>query len=303
MNNKKEFAIVLGATGNLTFALANVLIGIKKHSPQLETDIVIFHKDIKQKDQDLINNIFPCQFIEYSMPINTSGVEKSSFSRYSELAFSRYECFNMLDEYKKVLWLDVDILIQNDISGILEFAKSGLALYQENTSLQCCFHEHINGFDMNGNHYNSGVLLLDDSLPDYNKMTQWLYDKTYEIAEHLAYADQGVINILLQHFNIDVCKLDEEYNCHPIKKNVKNANIIHSYAPQKFWHWYEKIYNFKEWDNNYKKWIKIGGAPYSGDRLSVLGKWAKCAINPEAPDPLRHTRFFFRFIWAMILKL
>lgn len=298
---KKEKLIILGATGNLTFAVANVLMGIKKHSPDIGADFTVFHNDITENDQKLLNYIIPCKFIEYEMPINTNGVEQSSFARYSKLAFSRYECFRMLDEYKQVLWMDVDILIQKDISGIFDYAKTGISLYQEEAPLQECFSSNDLGYDMNGSHYNSGVLLLRDNLPDYSKMADWLYSKTYEFAQYLKYADQGVINILLQEFKLEVENLPEKYNCHPRKSDIKNACTVHPYSPQKFWCWYEKMYHFKEWDKNNKEWLKMGGTPYKGLKYDFWEKIAK-NIDYDCPHPIRQPGKLVKFIMKKIKK-
>ncbi len=295
--NKKARAIVLGATGNLSFAVANVLMGIKKRSPELKADFVIFHNDISENDRKLLNSIIPCAFINYEMPINTDGVKQSSFPRYSKLAFSRYECFKMLDEYRQVLWIDVDILVQKDISGMFDYAKTGLSLYQEAAPLQECFSTAIDGYDMQDAHYNSGVLLLSDSLPDYREKADWLYKKTYELANYLKYADQGIINLLVQEFRLEVDKLPEKFNCHSTKKASKNACIVHSYSPQKFWSWYEKAYHFKEWDKNYKKWLKMGGSAYEGLKYRTGERWCKANIHHDCPNPFRQPSKFFKFVF------
>lgn len=295
MQDKKEKAIVLGATGNLTFAVANVLIGIKKHSPNLNADFVIFHSNISKKDQNLLSSMISCKFIEYEMPINTTNVEKSSFSRYSKLAFSRYECFKMLNEYKQVLWMDIDILIKKDISGIFDYAKTGISLYQEEASLQECFSIPIEDYDMRGKHYNSGILLLNDNLSKWEKMTDWLYSKTYQLANYLKYADQGIINLLLQEFQLEVDNLPQKYNCHPEKKEIKNALIVHSYSPQKFWSWYNNKYHFKEWDENYKKWLNKGGSSYEGVTYDFWEKIVK-NIDYDCPHPIRQPGKLFKFI-------
>lgn len=301
MQAKNQIAIVLGATGNLTFAVANALIGIKKYSLNLNADFIIFHNDISENDKKLLDSIIKCKFIDYEMPINTVGVEQSSFARYSKLAFSRYECFRMLNEYKQVLWIDVDILVQKDISSIFDYAKTGISLYKETAPLSECFSSQIENYDINGSHYNSGVLLLNDSLPEFNKMADWLYSKTFELAEYLKYADQGIINLLIQEFNLQVDNFPEKYNCHSTKKNAKNAVIVHSYSPQKFWNWYNKEYHFKEWDKNYKEWLKLGGTPYNGKKYDFWEKITK-NIDYDCPHPIRQPGKLFKFILNKLKK-
>ena len=113
MTNKKELAIVFGITKNLTFALANVILGLKKHSPSFADEIIIYHDGITEKDQQLLDSILSCRFLEYEFPIkDKSDFDPFFFDQFSSMAYSRFECFKHLKDFKKVLWLDVDILIQ-----------------------------------------------------------------------------------------------------------------------------------------------------------------------------------------------
>jgi len=285
---KKDKLIVMGATGNITFAPANVLLGIKKHSPDLNSNFLIFHNNISEKDQELMNSIIPCKFIEYQMPIDTSGVEKSSFERYTKLSFSRYECFNLLKEYKNIIWLDIDILIQKDISGLFQLCDKGIGLFKEEAPLQECFSKPIDNYNMFASHYNSGVISLSDELINYDKMADWLYKKTYELADYLYYADQGIINLLIQEFDLDVTDIGENYNYHPTKPSTNKAVIVHSYSPEKFWLYYNSKYHFNEWDKNYRQWIKLGGSPYTGYVPKPSERFMRTHF-PGVPNPIRQT--------------
>ncbi len=296
MNSKKDNLIVFGATGNMTFALANVLIGIKKHSPNIESDIIVFNKDITDKDKQLLNSIVECEFIDYDFPFeNTEQLEKSSFNRYSALTFSRFECFRLLDNYRKVLWLDIDIVIQKDLSEIFKYGESGISLFEENLPLQESFSKVISGYKMSTNQCNAGVLLISDKLTNYHKMTDWLYKNTLKFGECLKYADQGIINLLIQEFNLNVDHLPEVFNCHPTKKSCKGSTIVHSYSPQKFWSWHDKSYYSKEWENNNKKWLKMGGDPYNGLTYDF---WEKVVKNYDfnCPHPIRQPRKFIKYL-------
>ena len=126
-NTKKELAIVLGATGNMAFALGNALIGLKKHNPNLIADIIVFEQNISKKDKNILNSIVPIKFINYEFPVK-GVLKKDTLKKFSELTFSRLECFKLLDEYKNVLWLDIDILIQQDIQQLLNEKSTGISL-------------------------------------------------------------------------------------------------------------------------------------------------------------------------------
>ena len=118
MGEKKNIAITFGITGNYAFALGNVLIGLKKHSPNLNADIIVFEQGVSEKDKILLNSIIPCNFIQYKFP-DDIFLTNDTLKRFSELTFSRFECFKLLGQYKNVLWLDVDILIQKDVTELL----------------------------------------------------------------------------------------------------------------------------------------------------------------------------------------
>lgn len=291
--DKKDLAIVLGSTGNMAFAVANVLIGIKKYTPNLQTDFIIFENDFEPKDKELLNTIFPCKFLPFEFPI---VVHEKQIKRYSTLAFSKYECFNLLNDYKKVIWLDIDILIQGNIQELIDFCDSGAGLYLEEYELKYNFSQSVPGFNMENFAYNTGIMVLNDDIKEYNFLTKWCYEKTVELRDQLTYADQGVINLLLENFHIKVKSLPEKYNCRPDKRSVKEAVIVHSYSSQKFWKYYDLTYRFKEWDENYHQWLEMGGSAYTGQKYTLLEKLIMSKIHPLCPCPVRQTRKFFKFL-------
>lgn len=298
--NKKNLAIVFGITSNLTFAMANVILGLKKYSSDLADDIIIYHDKICQKDQEILKSILPCKFIKYEFPIkDVSGFNEAYFKRFSELAYSRYECFSLLNEYQNVMWLDVDILLQRDISSLLSYAENGfgiLAPLSKESKLRGQLFNAINDYDMNGKAYSSGTFIIRDNLKNYENMADWCYKKTLQYSEHLLLPDQAILNFLIQEFDIDVKQIElDKYCFHPRNKGYKEAYILHTYSCQKFWN----FYSIKEWNKNYKDWVKMGGSPTKikkADPLSLMvnKKW------PEAPSPVRKPRHFVKFLYKTL---
>jgi len=294
MMDKKELAVVLGATSNMAFALFCTVLDIKKYLNR-NFDLIVYHQDISKKEQDIVNNIIPTKFVEYE--IESENVRRKSLNRYSKLAFARYECFDMLANYKKVLWFDIDTIIQKNLSSLtnmdVEFAMWRNDIHKNSFN----FTQNPGSYDMESNYFNTGVLLITEKLKNYHELKNWCYKKTLEWGPYLVCPDQGVLNIMIQEFNIQVTELNEIYNCHPEKPIVKDAVIIHPYAEEKFWNYY---YNFNQWNENYKKWIKMGGTPYKGKKANLIDKFIikfKKRFMPAAPDPFRHTGKFFRYIY------
>lgn len=72
-NAKKELAIVFGITKDLDFALANVLIGIKKHFKyKNKYDVIVYHDGLNSSTQDMLNTIMPCTFMQFKSRVSDS---------------------------------------------------------------------------------------------------------------------------------------------------------------------------------------------------------------------------------------
>ena len=259
---KKRVALVFGITSNYVFALANTLIGLTKHNRKFWDDIIVYYDFLDQNSIDKINEIVECKFINFNKKGYLNGISKEVLSKYSEACFYRYECFDLLKEYETVIWNDVDILIQNDISGLLNYASDfGFAVTENTVGLnnEANFNKLLLEYDMYVPLYNSGILVLKDNLCNYEKMKEWCLKKTSEYSNILRWPDQGIINLLIQEFKITVDKIDiNKYCCHPLQKEyIKSASIIHAYGDDKFWTSDYLIKLFPEWENNNLKWQGI----------------------------------------------
>lgn len=262
--NKKKVALVFGITENYVFALANTLIGLKKHNEKFWDDIIIFYDNISENDKTNINLIENCIFKKFQLNGIYSKVDKSVLKKYSEACFYRYECFDLLKQYETVIWNDVDILIQNDISGLLEYGKNGLGITKNTANFknEANFNKLLLDYNMYCPLYNSGILVLKDNLKDYDKMTKWCQEKTLKLSEYLRWPDQGIINLLIQEFNIEIDLIDiEKYCCHPsLDSKIKSAAIIHAYGDEKFWNSENLKNKFPEWQKNSKLWNNVNGS-------------------------------------------
>lgn len=259
---KKKIALVFGITSNYTFALANTLIGLKKHNKKFWDDIIVYHDGMDIKDIKNINKILNCNFIKFSDKYCFDNIPAEARDKYSDACFYRYACFDLLNNYEVVIWNDVDILIQNDIKGLLNYAKENgfaatKAIYPfvvENN-----FYELIDKYKMFVPMYNSGVIVFRDNLNNYENGFNWCIEKTIEYSNILRWPDQGIINLFLQEFNITVDEIDiEKYCCHPaLIEKAKSASIIHAYGDQKFWNNVDYKKNYPEWNDNDKEWKRL----------------------------------------------
>lgn len=262
----KKSALIFGVTADYDFALANTLIGLKKHSPGFVDDVIVFHSGIPKERQSIIQKIVPCQFKFYSFPTKYKYQHLQEklggpLATYSILAFSRFQAFDMLEQYSRIVWLDVDILIQKDITELLYLAdSSGIALSQSDqlTLNLFNFSKAVPGFDMYRILYNSGTIVFSDSIRERSVMTDWCYEATFKYADYCVNADQCIINMLVDNFDIIPTHIDtHKYVCHPLSPKATNASIIHSWGADKFWNSEQYMKLFPEWSENNKIWLSL----------------------------------------------
>lgn len=274
---KKKNALMLADTRPALVGV--VLEQIKKTNKGLFDEAIIYYMtDISDEDKRIMKEIIPCRFIEYKCPIPKATFEKPGFKLFSPLMFVRYEMPNYLNEFETVTWMDTDVLIQGDISGLIESAKkTGAAFIREDPinktaeksdRMRSCFSRPISGFDLNTYLYCSGTIVLTEKCTQsLDSLSRWCYKKTMEWSDVLDLPDQGVLNAAIQEFDISVTPLSGKmYCCYPyLNRNCKDAKIIHAWGLNKFWNdWY--IYqNYPEWKAVYDEWIMAGGSRLAFD--------------------------------------
>lgn len=259
---KKYLAIVLGVTNDWAFAAGTVLLGLQKYKLRHDYNIIIYHQGLTKKNKQLLNQIHPCCFVDYHINL----IDSKKFSRVSELTFSRYECFGLLSKYKKVLWLDADILIKGDISDLIDKHNQGLAMFKhEGIPIKVSFSLPVSGFDMEKDCFNAGVFLVNDNIENGDLLKEWCYKKTNQWSEKIN-SDQAIINLLLQEFDLPVLELDKKFNCPPDQESTKTL-IVHLWGNKKFWHGF----THSIWNQYFSQWKSLGGrGPTSGFKEKLI---------------------------------
>lgn len=148
-NNTKANAICFMVDNNYCPALGTMIINILECNRDIDAKFVVFEPDLTKEAKDTLKKITPnIRFIHYTFEdwqkehnINLSLNDKG-IKRYSYLAFSKHKIFELLSEYKSVLFLDVDMLVRGDISEL--FNIHGVAVGGGLNFLQCLSKCHPN---------------------------------------------------------------------------------------------------------------------------------------------------------------
>ena len=269
---KKNTAIVLGGTSNMSFAMGTFLINLKKCSPNLADDIIIYHDNISKNDQNIMKNILPVKFYNFKLNFEMEYVDEWTKNRFTDLVFYKYECLKLLNEYKTVIATDYDVVILSDISEIL---------IPNNENIQCktirtpanfvnskedkrgnfsfdileepSFKYSLDTYPMGG-----GLIVFYDTIKNNNEIYNYCMEKTKQYSKYLLLPEQAIFSIMLHDFNIIREEIDRNiYVVHPNnQKNCPNAKILHAHGDDKFW---DKLQN-DIWDKNYKEWLDMGGS-------------------------------------------
>jgi lipopolysaccharide biosynthesis glycosyltransferase len=266
---KKNRAVVFTLSSNLTFAVACVMMDIKRLSPNLADEIVIIHDGISKKDQVLLSSILPSCFILYDFPIkDTSIFNQETLSYFTKMVFAKYECLKLLNDYKSVLFLDYDQIIMDDISELLVPVNSGAKMLESDGKIKNQLHEPIRGIDMEQDAYCGAIMAFFDSIGDYNKMHKWCYNKTAEYAKYLYAPEQAIFAMMFKEFGIVPVTVNiQVYCCHPSNAEMaEKAKIIHAYGQPKFWNGIKN----ERWEKNYQLWLKMGGSRYNNKSFKRL---------------------------------
>lgn len=312
----KRNAIFFSCNERFIFTLSVALLSLKKYNQELlkNTDVLVYYQGFTQADKDFLNRILPCKFTEYHFAVETD-FNNINFKHFTQLTFARYEIFDLLDTYRKVLYIDVDVMIGGDLSYIFNnFGdKSGVAMCKDTqkglTLITKNFVKPMPQYDMTVPCYNAGVTLFCDNIPHRRELRMWCYHKTAEWLENLVCPDQGVVNVMFQEFGIQVEVLPDICNCLPsnpkyLDKNRHDVLIYHcAGGGVRFW-----TYTWNAlWQPFYQEYLAMGGKPHTDKEhawLKLIKKFnlQHWAFFDRSPDPQMHPARFIKYVLAYPFK-
>ena len=263
---KKDRAIVFTVSNNLTFAVSSIMMDIQRLSPNIVDEIVILHNGIILEDQKLLSSILPTRFIKYVLPFeDRSFIPDRILDYFTEMVFAKFECLKLLNDYKNVMLLDYDMVIQSDISELFDRCETGIKMMPSESIVREQLHCSVEEYNMTNINNCACLFILQDHLKNYNNMYDFCYKSLEKYADVIYLPEQAIFDFMLQEFNLQILPIDSRiYSPHPKDDQLApQAKIIHAYGQPKFWNGLEN----EQWNNNYSKWIKMGGTKYKKPKL------------------------------------
>jgi lipopolysaccharide biosynthesis glycosyltransferase len=186
--------------------------------------------------------------IKYIIP-SARLFENISTGYYPIASYYRIAIASLLSmEYKKVIYLDCDVLVRGDIRELFSMdleEKIIAAVPDRNQNIQRGYLEELCG--KRGRYFNSGVLIINlDSWRRYD-VERRLFSFIYENQGKLIFPDQDALNVIL----FDAWKeLDMKYNFMSVYHNslhLDDSFIVHFAGENKPWYFFSDIPYHKDW--------------------------------------------------------
>lgn len=285
---KKKLAYFLVTSDNIAFAAGNVALSLNKYMPNKEYDILVYHSDLQEKNLKTLKKIphvithhfrLNDDFVSYMLGEN--GLPKNG--RWNDvnslLCLAHYEIFSLLDSYEKVIWLDVDMSIQADITLLETYGPFGMALDIAGNHVFTAkdqFLTNVEGYDLSQSAHISACIVVTDKLKNYKEIYQYCYEKTKIYASILKNPDQAIIELAIRDFGLTVNNVPwKEFVCHSTHEYAALASIVHFGFINKPWNNSRLLQSFPEWFRTHLVWLSLGGADFNRDDISTCSVYVE----------------------------
>lgn len=274
---EKKTCVFLACNENYAFALANVIIGLRRYNEDLITNIVVYH-DITEETRGKISRLWEDKiiFIEYTHEdfLRDLGGDIGKVpltSRYGErFVYAKFHIFELLEKYDCAVWLDCDTLVVDRIENLLCLDEVECKLdYRGRIVEMAKYLEHKNMILPNKPMIKTIASIMSFSKKclskSYNSSGTNLTQQCFKILKELyeykcltsaATSDEIPFGVLIYLHNFNTQNIQGTYNDVPPSKNNK---IIHTMGKTKFWESPFSYVAFSEWAINHKIWKNISG--------------------------------------------
>ena len=268
---KYPISISFSVSDSYVQHLAVVIASFVKSNPESDFVFHVLHHDITDSHQRMLtawnggragcriifHKIDESLFAAFPIPPELEHVTREMYYRYI-LA-------DVLQEEKRTIYSDVDVICVGDISSLWNLDLQGniLAAVSEGASGE--FKKRLIGLEGEKPYFNSGLLVMDlEQIRSGNYITK-LFDNTRRYAGKIAWPDQDVINIT---FRGKILQLSSEWNGINVKYSPFRKDIIIWHFPGATMKPWCNIWKNRTWPM-YLKYLLI--TPFRGNAWRFVG--------------------------------
>lgn len=268
-NLTERRAIVCAVTADHGFALGSLIAGFRRHNPNFAGVFVVFHDGLTVLQQGQLRALWPdIDFRPFGQDVvarRFGAVPDLGrvFAQFSPMIFAKFELPDLLADYDKCLWLDVDMLVQGNLGDVWAFDRLAWRPLPQGAFARRA--EVMAGFaDMRGDGslplLNGGVVGMGRGVPfstaDLYAMAARLIGQTSAVS-----VDELALYFLAASRGVSVHLLDMRFNHPVVAAGGRDALLVHAIGPDKFWNSAPLQLAYPEWAQNVGDWQ---GAGYDG---------------------------------------
>ena len=278
-------AIVYTVSSSYYRQLGVSIVNIQRTNHDLYDAIVVVEYDLSEEQKSFLKKIEPkCVFVHYTpedfreeLCINDSELYHGLYYKdHACVQLGKHVIFKLLQQYDKILLLEVDMIINGDISEIFNHSGCAYVYYYE-------FNDYVKsksdadlettlGYDINftNDKYatNGGLFYIDKTIDSLSAYELALRTKRNYVKSSLnaklhnpAAIDELCISYVILKLASKVRNLNYRlYNTLINKYGMRdNVKIVHAFQDYKPWYNYQILNFFPEWGNSYNQWVSLGG--------------------------------------------
>lgn len=261
------------------------IVNMQRTNHDLYDAIVVVEYDLSEEQKSFLKKIEPrCAFVHYTPEDFREELCVNDSELYHGLYYKDHACvqlgkhviFKLLQQYDKILLLEVDMIVNGDISEIFNHSGCAYVYYYE-------FNDYVKtksdadletelGYDINCTNgkyaTNGGLFYIDKTIDSSAAYELALSTKRKYVKSSLksklhnpGAIDELCISYVILKLASKVRNLNYRlYNSLVNKYGMRdNVKIVHAFQDYKPWSNYQVLSFFPEWEESYNQWVNLGG--------------------------------------------
>lgn len=210
------------------YVMVSLHSAIKNKHPDTEYKVHIIAKDFTPEDSQKIKRLAQKNVQINIYPAHELNLDFSRLGRFGSFKVALQKLFiaEYIKDVPKVLYLDADTLVQEDLSAVYQTNINSRYAAAVKDGLMYQFPEHTAELNLRNKefYFNSGVMLLNLEKIRKDKIIQKavIYFNTHNDV----FGDQDILNVV---FAGKVMPLSYRYNCNSVFFEEKSADFLSSF--------------------------------------------------------------------------
>ena len=165
---------------------------VRKYKNLKVDDFLIFYKDLSKENKIKIKKECSCVL---------KKIKKNA----------KFEIFSYLNKYQNIIFTNLNHIVTEQFIKTYSQYNFSLKSYNNKRFVEYNFKKLLNNYKMFLNSYDTSVIFITNKLKNYSKISKWCKFHSFIYSSFLRDEENGIIDIMLQKFNIKITNIEEDY--------------------------------------------------------------------------------------------